>query len=133
MYTRDGCGSLILRGLYEEICHANVNDVSGIYDLIDPLVRSGMLVDISKSQLEKDILSYYICIHSWWWWAHFSYVQYCMGQLKIFEGGSTEIGCLVVLLVLLVSLEYRKWDGEMPWSGISSGCSCSMVPKVSLC
>lgn len=94
LYTRDGCGTLISRDLYEGIRRADVNDVSGIYDLIDPLVRSGTLVERPKSKLEKEILSYYVYTRDG--------LIVATGQLKRFEGGFAEIGCLVV------SSEYRR-------------------------
>mmetsp|Transcript_22926 Transcript_22926/g.45824 ORF Transcript_22926/g.45824 Transcript_22926/m.45824 type:complete len:1109 (-) Transcript_22926:128-3454(-) len=94
LYTRDGCGTLISRDIYEGIRRADVNDVSGIYDLIDPLVRQGTLVERPKSQLEKEILSYYVYTRDG--------LIVATGQLKRFEGGFAEIGCLVV------SKDYRR-------------------------
>jgi amino-acid N-acetyltransferase len=94
LYTRDGCGTLISRDIYEGIRRADVNDVSGIYDLIDPLVRMGTLVERPKSTLEKEILSYYVFTRDG--------LILATGQLKRYEGGFAEIGCLVV------SSEYRR-------------------------
>ena len=94
LYTRDGCGTLISRDIYEGIRRADVNDVSGIYDLIDPLVRAGTLVERPKSQLEKEALSYYVYTRDG--------LVVATGQLKRFEGGFAEIGCLVV------SKDYRR-------------------------
>ncbi|KAL7444183.1 hypothetical protein ACHAXH_007092 [Discostella pseudostelligera] len=94
LYTRDGCGTLISRDIYEGIRRADVNDVSGIYELIDPLVRSGTLVERPKSTLEKEILSYYVYTRD--------ELIVATGQLKRFEGGFAEIGCLVV------SKDYRR-------------------------
>lgn len=94
LYTRDGCGTLISRDIYEGIRRGDVNDVSGIYDLIDPLVKSGTLVERPKSKLEKEILSYYVYTRDG--------LIVATGQLKRFEGGFAEIGCLVV------SSDYRR-------------------------
>lgn len=94
LYTRDGCGTLISRDIYEGIRRADVNDVSGIYDLIDPLVRAGTLVPRPKSTLEKDITGYYVYTRDG--------LIVATGQLKRFEGGFAEIGCLVV------NKDYRK-------------------------
>jgi len=94
LYTRDGCGTLISRDLYEGIRRADVNDVSGIYDLIDPLVRAGTLVPRPKSKLEKEITGYYVYTRDG--------LIVATGQLKRFEGGFAEIGCLVV------NKDYRK-------------------------
>lgn len=94
LYTRDGAGTLISRDLYEGIRRANVNDVAGIHDLISPLIRAGTLVDRPKNVLEKDILSYYVYTRD--------NLIVATGQLKRFEGGFAEIGCLVV------SKDYRS-------------------------
>lgn len=94
LYTRDGCGTLISRDIYEGIRRADVNDVSRIYDLIDPLVRMGTLVPRPKSTLEKEILSYYVFTRDG--------LILATGQLKRYEGGFAEISCLVV------SSEYRR-------------------------
>lgn len=94
LYTRDGCGTLISRDLYEGIRRGDVNDVSGIYDLIEPLVRMGTLVERPKSQLEKDIRSYYVYTRDG--------LIVATGQLKRYEGGFAEIGCMVV------SKDYRR-------------------------
>ena len=68
--------------------------MSGIFDLIEPLVRSGTLVPRPKSTLEKEILSYYVYTRDG--------LIVATGQLKRFEGGFAEIGCLVV------SRDYRR-------------------------
>uniref|UniRef100_A0A7S4N0L1 amino-acid N-acetyltransferase n=1 Tax=Odontella aurita TaxID=265563 RepID=A0A7S4N0L1_9STRA len=94
LYTRDGSGILISRDLYEGIRPADVNDVAGIYDLIDPLVRMGTLVPRPRSVMEKDINSYYVYTRD--------DLIVATGQLKRFEGGYAEIGCLVV------SRDYRS-------------------------
>lgn len=93
-YTRDGAGTLISRDLYEGIRRADVNDVSGIHDLIAPLIKAGTLVDRPKTVMERDILSYYVYTRD--------SLIVATGQLKRFEGGYAEIGCLVV------SGEYRS-------------------------
>mmetsp|Transcript_11747 Transcript_11747/g.24174 ORF Transcript_11747/g.24174 Transcript_11747/m.24174 type:complete len:478 (+) Transcript_11747:857-2290(+) len=94
LYTRDGSGTLISRDLYEGIRPANVNDVSGIYDLVDPLVKAGTLVPRPRDVMERDIRSYYVYTRD-------NLIVAC-GQLKRFEGGFAEIGCLVV------SRDYRS-------------------------
>jgi amino-acid N-acetyltransferase len=88
LYTRDGSGTLISRDIYEGIRRANVNDVVGIHELISPLIKMGTLVDRPKAVLEKDIENYYVYTRD-------NLVVAC-GQLKKFEDGFAEIGCLVV-------------------------------------
>ena len=88
LYTRDGSGTLISGDLYDGIRRATVHDVSAIHDLISPLIAMGTLIDRPKSTLEKDIDTYYVYTRD-------NHVVAC-GQLKIFEEGYSEIGCLVV-------------------------------------
>jgi amino-acid N-acetyltransferase len=94
LYTRDGSGTLISRDLYEGIRRATVNDISGICDLIQPLIQAGTLVDRPRDKLEKDIESYYVYTRD-------NLVVAC-AQLKRFENDFAEIGCLVV------SKDYRS-------------------------
>jgi|EP00979_Chaetoceros_neogracilis_P004079 amino-acid N-acetyltransferase len=88
LYTRDGSGTLISRDIYEGIRVANVGDVSGIYQLIEPLVSAGTLVPRPKNVLEKDISSYYVFTRD-------NLIVAC-AQIKLFEMGHAEIGCLIV-------------------------------------
>lgn len=55
LFTRDGCGSLISYQDYQGLRPAKLDDVSGIYELIKPLVSAGMLIQRSKEQIENDI------------------------------------------------------------------------------
>ena len=117
LYTRDGSGTLISRDLYEGIRPANVNDINGIYELIEPLVNRGTLVPRSKTTLEKDINTYYVYTRD-------SLVVAC-AQLKRFEDGFAEIGCMVV------SKKYRsqgRGDAMLGYlERLSVQCGCSNV------
>ena len=88
LYTRDGSGTLIAADVYEGIRQATVMDVASIHTLIAPLVAAGTLVDRPKTVLEKDVQMYYVYTRD-------SSIVAC-GQLKVFENGFAEIGCLVV-------------------------------------
>lgn len=88
LYTRDGSGTLVSGDLYEGIRRATVHDVAGIHELILPLINLGTLVDRPKATLENDIDTYYVLTRD-------NHVVAC-GQLKLFQGGFAEIGCLVV-------------------------------------
>eukprot|EP00559_Dactyliosolen_fragilissimus_P005387 CAMPEP_0184867584 /NCGR_PEP_ID=MMETSP0580-20130426/27144_1 /TAXON_ID=1118495 /ORGANISM="Dactyliosolen fragilissimus" /LENGTH=723 /DNA_ID=CAMNT_0027367963 /DNA_START=105 /DNA_END=2273 /DNA_ORIENTATION=+ len=117
LYTRDGSGTLISRDLYEGIRNADVNDVAGIFDLIEPLILTGTLVNRPKNVLEKDVSSYYVYTRD-------NLIVAC-AQLKIFENGFAEIGCLVV------SKEYRsqgRGDAMLGYlERLSVRCGCSTV------
>jgi amino-acid N-acetyltransferase len=88
LYTRDGSGTLISADLYEGIRRATVLDVSSIHNIISPLIEAGTLIDRPKAQLENDIDTYYIYTRD-------NHIIAC-GQLKKYEEGFAEIGCLVV-------------------------------------
>lgn len=98
---------------------ANVNDVSSIHDLISPLIKMGTLVDRPKAVLEKDIDTYYVYTRD-------NLIVAC-GQLKKFEDGFAEIGCLVV------NAEYRSGGrgdamlGYLERMCIMSGCTSIFV------
>jgi len=84
LYTRDGSGTLISRDLYEGIRPGNFNDVAGIFDLIEPLVKAGTLVPRPKTVLEKDADSYFVYTRD-------NLIVAC-AQLKLFEEGGGEEG-----------------------------------------
>jgi amino-acid N-acetyltransferase len=88
LYTRDGSGTMISRDLYDGIRQASAGDVSALNDLISPLIKMGLLVDRPKAVLEETIDNYHVYTRD-------DLVVAC-GQLKMFEDGFAEIGCLVV-------------------------------------
>lgn len=55
LFTRDGCGTLISQNHYEQLRPANIDDVGGILQLIEPLEQSGVLVKRSRDLLEAEI------------------------------------------------------------------------------
>lgn len=88
LFTRDGNGVLLSGDLYEGIRRAVVQEVAEIYDLVQPLVEIGKLIPRPKATLEHDIDTYYVYTRD-------NHIVAC-GQLKLFEDGFAEIGCLVV-------------------------------------
>ena len=119
LYTRDGSGTLISGDLYEGIRRANVNDVAGIHDLISPLIQMGTLVDRPRATLEKDVDMYYVYTRD-------NHIVAC-GQLKQFEDGFAEIGCLVV------NKDYRSRGrgdamlGYLERLSVENGCTTIFV------
>ena len=55
LFTRDGVGTLLTSEPYEETRIAQVDDVSGILELIEPLEQEGILVRRSREWLETEI------------------------------------------------------------------------------
>ena len=58
LFTRDGSGILISHDPYEEIRHANIDDVVGLTELLAPLEDQGILVARSRERLEQEIDHY---------------------------------------------------------------------------
>mmetsp|Transcript_1959 Transcript_1959/g.4319 ORF Transcript_1959/g.4319 Transcript_1959/m.4319 type:complete len:715 (+) Transcript_1959:106-2250(+) len=88
LYTRDGAGTMISGDLYDGIQPATVNDVNSIFEVITPLVNKGTLVERTKAALESDIDQYHVYTRDG--------LLIACGQLKMFEDGYAEFGCLVV-------------------------------------
>ena len=55
LFTRDGAGTLIFNSSYEEIRQADIEDVGGILELIQPLEEQGILRRRSRKELEREI------------------------------------------------------------------------------
>jgi len=88
LYTRDGSGTMISGDLYDGIHNATVDDATAIYEVINPLVEKGILVERTKAELERDIDQYHVYTRDG--------LLIACGQLKMFENGYAEFGCLVV-------------------------------------
>ena len=88
LYTRDGTGTMISGDLYDGIHIATVDDAAAIHEIVTPLVEKGILVERSKAELERDIDQYHVYTRDG--------LLIACGQLKMFENGYAEFGCLVV-------------------------------------
>ncbi len=55
LFTRDGAGTMVTAGHYEEIRPATIDDIGGIIELIQPLEDEGILVPRSRELLEIEI------------------------------------------------------------------------------
>lgn len=55
LFTRDGAGTMVIQESYEQIRTAEIEDVGGIIELIEPLEASGVLVRRSRELLENEI------------------------------------------------------------------------------
>tara|TARA_B110000967_G_C18898609_1_gene572722 strand:- start:183 stop:1517 length:1335 start_codon:yes stop_codon:yes gene_type:complete len=63
LFTREGCGTLIMKDYSEVIRPANIDDVGGILDLISPLEQQGILVKRSRELLETEISRFMVVVH----------------------------------------------------------------------
>lgn len=60
LFTRDGLGTMIYSGHYEQLRPATIDDVGGILDLIRPLEEQGILVRRSREVLETEINKFHV-------------------------------------------------------------------------
>lgn len=60
LFTRDGVGSQIVKESYERIRTANIDDIGGLLELIEPLEEQGVLVKRSRELLENEISHFQI-------------------------------------------------------------------------
>ncbi|MBV1876242.1 MAG: amino-acid N-acetyltransferase [Pseudomonadales bacterium] len=60
LFTRDGAGTQVSQLSYEQIRIANVDDVAGIIELIQPLEQQGVLVKRSRELIESEISQFVV-------------------------------------------------------------------------
>lgn len=60
LFTRDGLGTMIYSGQYEQLRTASIDDVGGILELIRPLEEEGILVRRSREVLETEITKFHV-------------------------------------------------------------------------
>ena len=89
LFTRDGLGLMISRDIYEGIRSAKISDVSGILELIQPLVDEGVLVARSRETLESEIHHFVVVVRD-------GMVTACAALVPYDDDRVAEIGCFVV-------------------------------------
>lgn len=60
LFTRDGCGTMVYSDDYEQLRRANIDDVGGILELLEPLEEQGILVRRSRELLETEIDRFWV-------------------------------------------------------------------------
>ncbi|MDR5906433.1 amino-acid N-acetyltransferase [Franzmannia qiaohouensis] len=60
LFTRDGVGTMITQHRYEQLRAAQLGDIAGLLELLEPLERRGMLVARSRERLEHEIDDYLV-------------------------------------------------------------------------
>lgn len=60
LFTRDGSGTMVYSGHYEQLRAATIDDVGGILELIRPLENDGILVRRSREVLEMEIHNFHV-------------------------------------------------------------------------
>lgn len=89
LYTRDGVGNMIAAEQFERLRAANIEDISGILDLIRPLESKGTLIKRSREQLEMEINNFHIIIRD-------REVIACVALYDTADPKTAEFACLAV-------------------------------------
>ena len=55
LFSRDGCGTLVMQDQFEDTRQASLNDIGGILELIAPMEKDEILVRRSRERLEMEI------------------------------------------------------------------------------
>ena len=63
LFTRDGCGTLILQDHLEVFRQATIEDIGGLLELLMPLEEAGVLVRRSREILETEISRFSVIEH----------------------------------------------------------------------
>ncbi len=98
LYTRDGCGLMIVRDDdYDSIRPARVEDATAIAELIQPLEQAGILRPRSREQLELDIATFSVIVRD-------GLVIACNALVDFPAEKAAEFACVVV------HPDYRRRD-----------------------
>lgn len=97
LFTRDGEGTLISRDHYERIRTAQIDDVGGILELIEPLEAEGVLVKRSRELLETEINQFTVMERD-------GMIVSCAALYPYPEDGCGEVACVVT------HPDYRRSD-----------------------
>ncbi|MBV1869270.1 MAG: amino-acid N-acetyltransferase, partial [Gammaproteobacteria bacterium] len=87
LFTLDGSGTLVVKGSYERLRQANIDDVGGILDLIAPLEDEGILVRRSREHLETEISQFIVLERD-------EMIIGCAALYPFTEGSGGELACL---------------------------------------
>jgi len=118
LFTRDGAGTLINQGDYDQVRSATIEDIGGILELIRPLEEDGTLVRRSRELLETELDRFTLIERD-------GMITAC-AALYPFEGQPiAEVACVVV------HPEYRKGQrGELLLSHLEKQASVQGIEKL---
>lgn len=88
LFTHDGCGTLVANDEYELLRQANIDDVGGILELIEPLEQQGVLLKRSRELLETEISQFRLLVRD-------GRIIACAALYPFVNDGCGEIACIV--------------------------------------
>ena len=89
MFTRDGCGTLVDQGQFQQVREAQIEDVGGLLELIRPLEEQGVLVRRSRDLIEREITQFSIVERD-------GLIIACAALYPFPEQATGELACLAV-------------------------------------
>ncbi|MDH5259245.1 MAG: amino-acid N-acetyltransferase, partial [Gammaproteobacteria bacterium] len=89
LFSRNGIGTLITEDNYDLVRQAKIDDVGGIFEIIEPLEREGILVRRSREILEIEIEHFTVMERD-------GMIIACTAATYYPEDNLTELGCLAV-------------------------------------
>jgi amino-acid N-acetyltransferase len=88
LFTHDGCGTLVANDDYEQSRTADIDDVGGILELIEPLEQQGILLKRSREVLETEIARFRLLERD-------GRIIACAALYPFTDIGCGEIACIV--------------------------------------
>ncbi|MEH6589294.1 MAG: amino-acid N-acetyltransferase [Halioglobus sp.] len=88
LFTHDGSGTLVANDDYEQSRAANIDDVGGILELIEPLEQKGILLKRSRELLETEIQQFRLLERD-------GRIIACAALYPFNEDGCGEVACIV--------------------------------------
>jgi amino-acid N-acetyltransferase len=88
LFTHDGSGTLVANDEYEKSRVANIDDVGGILELIEPLEQQGVLLKRSREVLETEIRQFRLLERD-------GRIIACAALYPFVEDGCGEVACIV--------------------------------------
>lgn len=89
LFTRDGGGTLLDKGLFEHVREAQIEDVGGLLELIRPLEEQGILVRRSRDLIEREINQFSVVERD-------GLIIACAALYPFPEQATGELACLAV-------------------------------------
>lgn len=89
LFTRDGAGTLVAKDYREHISTAEIDDVGGILELLEPLESEGVLVKRSRELLEVEIERFIVLRKE-------DVIIACAALYPYHDAGMGEMACVVI-------------------------------------
>lgn len=89
LFTRDGCGTLVDQGSFEQLRQASADDIAGLSALIRPLEEQGILVRRPQELLEQECENFTVVERD-------GLIIACAALYPFIEEKTAELACLAV-------------------------------------